>query len=256
MRALPVLLASFALLAAPRAPAETQTLSVAAASDLQFAFDELARTFAARRPDLRLRPSFGSSGNFFAQIQNGAPFDVFLSADVDYARRLHAAGRVEGDVFVYAVGRLALWAPAGSPLDLTRGLASLRDPAARRIALANPRHAPYGRAAVAALRAAGLFEALEARLVYAENVAQAASFVQSGAADVGLIAWSLASAPALAAGRRFELRLSPHEPLLQGGVLLKTSRAPQAGRALRDFLLGPEGRALLARRGFLPPPTP
>ncbi len=256
MRAWLVLLASFALLAAPRAPAESSTLAVAAASDLQFAFDDLARAFRARRPDVTLRPSFGSSGNFFAQIHNGAPFDVFLSADVEYARRLHAAGGVDGDVFVYGVGRLALWTSADSPLDVTRGLASLRDPAAGRIALANPRHAPYGRAAVAALRAAGLFEALEARLVYAENVAQAASFVQSGAADVGLIAWSLALGPALSAGRRSEVPQALHAPLLQGGVLVKGARAPQAARALRDFLLGAEGRALLARWGFLPPPTP
>lgn len=239
------------LLALPLEAGEA-SVSVAAASDLQFAFQDLAAAFRARRPDLRLTASFGSSGNVFAQLQNGAPFDVFLSADVEYARRLHASGLVEGDVFVYAVGRLALWVPAGSPLDLSRGLHALRAPSVRRIALANPRHAPYGRAAEAALRGAGLYEQLQPRLVYGENVAQAASFVQSGAADAGLFAWSLALAPALAEGRRFEIPQRLHPPLEQGGVVLKRARDPQAARALRDFLLGAEGQAVLARWGFLP----
>ncbi len=252
MRRLLVALACVALLAAPRAVAQAPALRVAAASDLKFAFDDVAHAFRARQPAVTLRASFGSSGNFFAQLEQGAPFDVFLSADVDYARRLHAASLADGEVFVYAVGRLALWVPSGSPIDLSKGLDALRAPDVGRIALANPRHAPYGRAAEAALRRAGLYEQLQARLVYGENVAQAASFVQSGAADAGLIAWSLTLAPALAGGRRFEIPQHLHPPLEQGGVLLKQARDPQAARALRDFLLGAEGQAVLARWGFLP----
>lgn len=245
-----------AVLVAPPAAraAGAPVVTVAAAADLKFALDDVVAALRARRPPVELRSSFGSSGSFFAQLNQGAPFDLFLSADVDYARRLHAAGLGDGDVFVYGIGRLSLWVPAGSTLDVSRGLEALRAPAARRIALANPRHAPYGRAAEAALRGAGLWDAVQPRLVFGESVAQAASFVQSGAADAGLIASALALAPAMADGRRFDLPAHLHPPLEQGGLVIKSARDLAAARAVRGFLVSAEGRALLARWGFVAPP--
>ena len=233
-------------------PRPARVVRVAAASDLKFALDDVARALAAAHPDLSLQPTYGSSGNFVAQIQGGAPFDLFLSADVEYTRRLAAEGfTVPGSEFVYGVGHIVLWVPRDSPLDLSRGLAALRDPAVRKVAIANPRHAPYGRAAEAALKHAGLYDAVAPKLVLGENVAQAAQFAQSGAADAGLIALSLALAPALTgAGRHAEIPATSHPTLEQGGVILKHAREPEAAARVRDFLTSPAGRAILKRYGF------
>jgi molybdate transport system substrate-binding protein len=236
-------------------PPPSRTVHVAAASDLKFALDEIVRELQAAEPGLSVQPTYGSSGSFFAQIQGGAPFDVFLSADVEYTRRLTTDGlTVPGSEFVYGVGRIVLWVPRDSALDVGRGLALLRDPAVRKIAIANPRHAPYGRAAVAALEAAGLSLEVTPKLVLGENVAQAAQFVQSGAADAGIIALSLAlGAPMTAAGRYAEIPASSHPPLTQGGVILKSAQEPSAAARFRDFMTGPQGRAILKRHGFASP---
>ena len=148
--------------------------------------------------------AYGSSGNFFAQIGNRAPFDVFLSADVEYPRRLVSAGiGPANSVFTYAVGRLVVWVPAGSPLDPAT---ALRDPRVKHVAIANPQHAPYGRAAQAALRSLGLYQSVEPKLVLGENIAQTLQFVESGAADAGIVALSLALAPPVRArGRYWEI---------------------------------------------------
>lgn len=228
---------------------------MAAAADLKFALEEVAAAYRKAHPDVAISVTYGSSGNFFAQIQNGAPFDVFLSADVDYARRLAQDGLTIGPPFPYATGRLALCVPASSTLPIeTDGLKALIAPSVRKIAIANPRHAPYGRAAEEAMKRAGILDAVRERLVLGENVAQAAQFVQSGAADAGLVALSLALSPAMSSATRCQA-LSPdaHAPLVQGGVILRGARDPDAARTLRDFLLEPEGRAILARFGFAPP---
>lgn len=230
-------------------------LEVAAAADLKFAMDELVAAFRSAHPEIVVRVSYGSSGNFFSQIQNGAPFDMFFSADADYPRRLTRAGLApEADEFAYAVGRIVIWAPAASPVRTEQGAQALTAPEVRRIAIANPRHAPYGRAAEAALRALGVYEAVKGKLVFGENVAQTAQFVQSGSADAGIIALSLALAPELARqGRYHELPLDSYPRLDQAGLVLGRARDPQAARSFRDFVLGPEGRATLKRYGFFSP---
>ncbi len=232
--------------------ASRRRVAVAAASDLQFAMPELAGRFRQARPDLDLRITYGSSGNFFAQIVGGAPFDVLLSADIADVGRLGARGLTRpGSEFVYAVGRLVLWVPGQSPIDLRRGLAALADPSVRRIAIANPRHAPYGRAAEAALRSAGIYDAVRSRLALGENVAQAAQFVQSGAADAGLIARSLAVSPELSrAGRHVEVAPDTYPRIEQGGAVLARTGDPEAARAFAAFLVGPEARTVLERFGF------
>ena len=185
------------MVSAAVAAAQSPPLAVAAASDLQSVLPALAARFE-HDASSRVTLTFGSSGNFFAQIQNGAPFDSVPSADADYPRRLEAAGLTEpGTLQPYAIGRLVLYASTPSGLNLGRGLAVLTDARVRRIAIANPEHAPYGRAAVAALRHERLYDLVRPKLVLGENVSQAAQFVQSGNAEAGLLALSLALAPAL-----------------------------------------------------------
>lgn len=238
------------------APPQKRTLTIAAASDLKFALDELAKDFRAKNPDAELQVTYGSSGNFLAQISNGAPFDVFLSADVAYPRKLAEQGLVhESGVFLYAVGRLVVWVPKGSPLAVeTLGLKALAEPSVRRIAIANPQHAPYGRAAEAALKSQGLYDSVKDRLVLGENIAQTAQFVQSGSADVGLIALALALAPAMKDEGRFsEVPLDAYPRLEQGGAVLQRAKDPALALRFREYLLGAEGKALLKRYGFFLP---
>jgi molybdate transport system substrate-binding protein len=174
-----------------------QEITVAAASDLQFVFQDVAARFE-KETGHRVKLIFGSSGNFFAQIENGAPFDLFFSADIDYPRKLEAAGLSEpGTLYPYAMGKIVLWAPRGSTLNLSLGLKSLLDAKVKKIAIANPQHAPYGRAAVGALRSQGIYQQVSDKLVLGENISQTASFVLSGSADAGIVALSLALGPGM-----------------------------------------------------------
>lgn len=231
----------------------TREIRVAAAADLQFAFGDILQAFEARHPDIRVEVTYGSSGNFFAQLSNGAPFDLFLSADRDYPRKLVEAGLADQDsAFVYAIGHLVLWAPNGSDLDLERlKIGAVADPAVKKLAIANPQHAPYGRAAEAALKKLGALETARDKLVLGDNVAQTAHFVESGAADLGIFSLSLALAPPLRAkGRFWKLPQESHPPLEQAGVILQGSRDRAAAFALQSFLTGVEGRGILERFGF------
>jgi molybdate transport system substrate-binding protein len=230
------------------------TVRVAAASDLRFVLEQAIAGLARLDSRLKVEATYGSSGNLHAQLQQRAPFDLFLSADVEYPRDLVAKGiGSERDLFVYATGRLVVWLPNRSPLPIERDhLRALLS--ARRIAIANPRHAPYGRAAEAALRAAGIWSQMEARLVLGENVAQAAQFVQSGAADAGLVAMSLVVAPAMAsAGRYWEVPAREYPPLVQGGLVLPWATSRDAALRVRDYLLSVEGRRILEGSGLGPP---
>ncbi len=242
------------LLGAMRAPAAD--VSVAAAADLKFALDSVLVDFRKERPDLDVKVTYGSSGNFFSQLSNGAPFDVFLSADAEYPRKLEEAGLVlEGTRFLYAVGRIVLFVPLASPLEIEKsGIKALADPRVRHVAIANPRHAPYGRAAEAALRSLGVYDAVKEKLVLGENVAQTAQFVETGSADAGIIALGLAVAPGLrTTGRFVEIPLSSYPEIEQGGAILRSTKEPEAARALRMFLLGPKAQGTLKRFGFFLP---
>ena len=250
-----LLLFAFAVCAGSAPAAGAQKLTVAAAADLRFALDELGSQFRAAHPAVDLAITYGSSGNFFAQIQNGAPFDVFLSADVDYPRRLIAAGLANKDsLFLYGVGWIVVWVPAASPLDpIALGIHVLEAPSVRHIAIANPQHAPYGRAAEAALRSLGMYDRVAPKLVLGENIGQAFEFVESGAAEAGIVALSLALAPAARShGRYWEVPQDAYPKIEQGGVIL--SRAPAGPAAqFRAFMLSDDARRILKQYGFSVP---
>lgn len=245
-----VLIATLPLQA--RQPARVR---VAAASDLRFALDELTAAFRRSRPDVTVDVTYGASGTFHAQIVQGAPFDLFLSADVDYPRDLVAKGRAEGStLFTYAIGRIVLWTRAGSALDLNRGLDVLRDPRVRRIAIANPLHAPYGRAAEAAMRSARVWDEVQPKLVLGENMTQAAQFVDSGAAEIGIVAHSLAVAPQMRTrGKHSEVPQALYPVMEQAGVVIAGTANRLAADAFRTFVMGAEAQAVLTRFGFVRP---
>lgn len=247
------------LVPAESAHAEARTVTVAAASDLKFAFDEVLVGFKAAHPELTVTVTYGSSGTFSTQLQQGAPFDLFLSADLAYPKELETKGMiVPGSTFQYAAGRLVVWVPNTSALDVTRlGMEALRAPEIGHVAIANPAHAPYGRAAEAALKTYGVYDAVQPKLVLGENIAQTAQFVQTGAADVGLIAFSLAVAPPMAtSGRYWEVPLTAYPTLEQGGCILRSAQDPDAARILAGYLTATEGRTVLKKYGFFLPEKP
>lgn len=232
---------------------QSREIRVAAASDLSLAMHELAPQFE-QQTGCRVNVSYGSSGNFFSQLQNGAPFDLFLSADVLYPKRLEAAGLTQGEIHEYAVGRLVLWTPANASVNP----ASLRwnallDPRVEKIAVANPAHAPYGLAAMAALKRAGIYDRVKTKLVFGENISQAAQFVQSGNAQAGILALSLTLAPSMRGGNRWEIPREFHPPIRQGAVILKSARNAGDARRFLEFLESAAARETLRRFGFSPP---
>ena len=240
---------------ASRPAAGRARLRIAAASDLNAALGDLIPIFTASR-NIDVSVSYGSSGTFYAQLLNRAPFDLFLSADMAYPRQLTAKGLTVSDsAFTYATGRIVLWTPAASPLDVTHaGLEALTSDRVAHIAIANPDHAPYGRAAVAALTHAGIYDRVRSKLVFGENVAQAMQFVSTGAADAGIVALSLALAPASKdAGRWFEIPATDYPAIEQGGAILQWASDVDAARAFRAFLTSEPGRAVLKRYGFAVP---
>ena len=238
--------------------AERRPVRIAAASDLRFALEEVVARLRKVQPGLDVQVTYGSSGTFFAQLVNGAPFDLFMSADTDYPRQLAMRGlTLRGSEFTYAIGRLALWVPVASPLDVEKnGLQVLVDPRVRHVSIANPATAPYGRAAEAAMRQAMVYDRVKPKLVLGENVAQALQFVQSGSAEVGVVALSLAIAPTVNdSGRFWTVPLEMYPRLEQGGLILRSAADADAARAVRAFLIGGEGRSILKRYGFFLPGT-
>ena len=238
--------------AQPRVNAAKRQINVAAAADLSAALQEIATTYE-KRTGIEVKLSFGSSGALTQQIQNGAPFDVFFSADMDYPRQLIAGGQADNDsLYRYAVGELVLWVPKESPLDVEHaGLNVLLDPSVKKISIANPQHAPYGRAAVAALKHFGLYEKVAGELVIGENVSQAAQFVESGNAQAGLVALAHAAAPAMRnKGRYWVLPAEAYPPLHQGVVLIARSLHRQDAAAFLEYIRSAEVAAILKRYGF------
>jgi len=237
-------------------PAPSSHLRIAAAADLQFALADLLKSFESEHPDIQVSVTYGSSGNFFSQLSNKAPFDIFLSADANYPQKLVDQGLAQSSsLFPYATGRIVLWAPKESPLDLkTLGLTALTDPRVKKIAIANPAHAPYGRAAVAAMKSANIYDRVKDRLVLGENISQTAQFVSTGSADLGIIALSLALAPQMSAkGSYFEIPTDSYPPIQQAGVIMNTAADPHAAQLFRDYLTSDPGRSVLARFGFSSP---
>jgi len=231
--------------------ARAQEIRVAAAADLKFAMQDVAAQFE-QQTGTKVDVTYGSSGNFFSQLQNGAPFDLFFSADIDYPRKLEAAGLAEpGTLYEYAIGRIAIWTPADAKVDVASlGWEALLDASVQKIAIAKPEHAPYGRAAVAALQKAGIYDQVKSKLVYGENISQAAQFVQSGNAQAGIVAMSLAVSPGMKDGKRWEIPADMHPPIGQAAILLKNAANKDAARAFLDFVKSESGRATLAKYGF------
>jgi molybdate transport system substrate-binding protein len=234
------------------ASALAQEITVAAAADLSAALPEIVTRYKAQTGrDVKL--TFGSSGNLATQIRNGAPFDVFFSADEDYPEQLGVDGLADAaTLYRYAIGRLVLWVPSDSPVDLTKlGVQALLDPAIKKISIANPQHAPYGRAAEAALRHSGVYDQISSKLVLGENVSQAAQFVESGNAQAGLIALSHALAPSLKdKGRYWLVPLDFYPTLNQAAIVLTHSKQQEAAHKFLDFVRSPEAAALLKSHGF------
>jgi molybdate transport system substrate-binding protein len=234
-----------------RAQESRQPLTVAAAADLVYCLKDLDAAFAKSHPEVDVKVSTGSSGNFCAQIQNGAPFDVFLSADVSFPQTLAKAGLADADsLTIYAIGRIVLWTTKAE-VDVSKGLAIVSAGAVKKFAIANPEHAPYGRAAKAALDHEGLWTAAQPKLVLGENIAQTAQFVQTGAADAGVVALSLVLSPALEkAGHWAEIPTDFYPKLEQAAILTARGAKNPAARAYLDYLRSKEARAIFDRYGF------
>jgi molybdate transport system substrate-binding protein len=252
MRTIPIL---FLLTMILSSAAHPQDITVAAASDLNYALKDLAPRFEKTTGN-KVTLSFGSSGNLYSQIQGGAPYDLFFSADIAYPQKLASAGLIESSSLrTYAIGHLVLWVPNGSSFDPQKlKMDLLLQPSVQRIAIANPEHAPYGRAAMAALEHFGVKDKVAGKLVFGENISQAAQFVQSGNAQVGLIALSLAVSPAMKdSGRYWELPANSYPELQQEVALLASSKHKAAAKAFLEYVLSAEGIAVLEQYGFRVP---
>jgi molybdate transport system substrate-binding protein len=231
--------------------AAAQTITVAAAADLNPAISEIAAAYE-KQSQTHVKLAFGSSGNLLTQIESGAPFDLFFSADQDYAERAIKDGFAEkNSLYVYAIGTLVLWVPIRSKLDLEhQGLSVLLDPSVQNIAIANPEHAPYGRAAVALLRTRGMYDKVASRLVLGDNVSQAAQFVESGNAQIGLIPRSLATS----VGLREKGKYSPLPSTLnQGAVILSRSSQKKEAADFLNYVKSPASATTLTKYGFTIP---
>lgn len=240
------------LLPLPAAMFSQRTLRIAAAADLQPVLPSLIADYEARSHQ-HVEASYQSSATLAAQIENGAPFDLFLSADMSFPRKLIAGGFCDSDKpSPYAQGTLVLWTRKDSRFPHP-SLATLRDPALKRLATANPEHAPYGRAAMASLTHLGLGEALKPRLITAENISQAAQFADSGNADAGLLSLTSALTERLrASGTYFEMPADSYPPIVQGAVVLRKSSHRDAAHRFLEYLLSPPVKAELAQRGLKP----
>ncbi len=228
-----------------------QEITVAAAADLQFAMQDVAARFQ-KETGKTVKLIYGSSGNFFQQIQNGAPFDIFFSANLDYPKKLEAAGLAEpGSYYQYARGKIVIWVPKESKIDLSAGMQVLLDPSVKKIAIANPLHAPYGQAAVAAMQKGNVYEKVKDKFVLGENISQAASFVASGSAEVGILALSLALSPNMKDnGRYAEIPADEYPPIEQACVILSSSKNKEIARQFLSSLKTAATANVLRSYGF------
>ncbi len=236
------------------ASAAARELYIAAAADLAYCLEDLNATFQRMHPDARLKVSIGSSGNFYGQIRNGAPFEVFMSADLLYPSKLVEAGKADRSTLLrYAIGRIALWS-VNPKFDISAGLKSLVQPGIHRVAIANPAHAPYGQAARAALQHEGVWDAVMPKLVMGDNIAQTAQFVQTGNVDAGIVALSLLKSTRLTnAGQYVVIPLDQYPAMEQGAIVTAHGRSNPLAKQYLDFLASPLARAIFDSYGFLLP---
>jgi molybdate transport system substrate-binding protein len=234
------------------ASARAEKITVAAAADLKFAMGEIITEFKKANPTDEIEVIYGSSGKFHTQIQQGAPYDLYFSADIAFPRELAKNGFAASDVTPYAFGRIVLWSES---LDATKmNLESLTDLTITRIAIANPKHAPYGKRAEEALRSSKIWDKVEAKLVYGENIAHTAQFVQTGNAQVGIIALSLAVSPELSnKGGYWLIPDNLHEPLEQGYIITKRAAENVLAKRFADYMGSKEARAVMTKYGFVLP---
>ena len=234
----------------PKKAGGEQEVLVAAAADLKFAMDSLIKVFAADNNGAQIKVVYGSSGNFYQQITNGAPFDLFFSADLSYPQQLQQQNKTLGAVKPYATGQIVLWSRKLDPSK--KGMNSLLDPSVSRIAIANPAHAPYGKRAQESLEYYKLYDKVKDKLVTGENISQTAEFVSSGAADIGIIALSLALSPTMQqqGGRYWLIPAAAHQPLQQGYVLLSHARGNANAQKFADYIGSAKARAVLKYFGL------
>jgi molybdate transport system substrate-binding protein len=250
MKRIKLLSVAFSLMFATTAHAEKITVAVAA--DLKFAMDEIVTSFNKNHPGDEVQVVFGSSGKFHTQIQQGAPYDLFFSADIAFPRELAKQGLAASNVKPYALGRIVLWSADMDAAKMT--LANLADPKITKIAIANPKHAPYGKRAEEALRSAGLWEKVHAKLVFGENISQTAQYVQSGNAQVGIIALSLALNPELSRkGGYYLIPDNMHNPLEQGYIITKWGASKPLAKKFADYLDSKQARGVMTKYGFVLP---
>ncbi|MDH3973480.1 MAG: molybdate ABC transporter substrate-binding protein [Deltaproteobacteria bacterium] len=226
-----------------------KTLNIAAASNLTYVMPEIVKVFEKTHKGIKTKLSLASSGSIYSQIINGAPYDVFLSADELRPSLLYKEGKTIGKPFTYATGKLVLW--TGKKMTLVEGLFVLSSPKVKRVAIANPRHAPYGEAAKKTLIDAGLWEVIQSKLIYGENIGQAAHFVSSGSADVGVIAESMLKSPVMASGTSYLLPEGSYDPITQYGVVIKNKRGNrERAQLFRKYLKSDIAQAIFKDYGY------
>lgn len=235
------------------AAAHAEKITIAAAADLKFALDEVVTAFKKSNPTEEIEVIYGSSGKAHTQIQQGAPYDLYFSADVSYPQELIKGGfSASTEVTPYALGRIVLWSSSRDASKMT--LESLTDPKIAHIAIANPKHAPYGKRAEEALRASGLWEKVEPKLIFGENITQTAQFVQTGNAEVGILALSIAMAPELSSkGAHYLIPDNLHEPLNQGFIIIKRAENNKLAKQFADYMGSKDARVIMTQYGFVLP---
>ncbi|MGI4833968.1 MAG: molybdate ABC transporter substrate-binding protein [Janthinobacterium lividum] len=235
--------------AAQANPARAAPITIAAAADLKYALDSLVTIFHRQHPPAQVTVVYGSSGKFYEQLTHAAPFDLFFSADSNYPRRLQQVGLTDGAPVPYALGRLVLWSRKLDPR--AKGMNTLLDPQVQHVAIANPAHAPYGQKAEEILRHYQLYDQVKPKLVLGESIGQAAQYAATGAADAGLLAYSLALGPELRrAGRFYLIPASAHSPLQQSYVRLKRASGNATATEFTTFMTTPAAQAALKKYGF------
>ena len=231
---------------------ETAAITIAAASDLRYAMDSLVKVFHKEHPEIRVNLIYGSSGKFYSQIVNGAPFDLLFSADMDYPQKLQQQSLTASAIHLYAIGRIVLWS---KKIDVsTKGMNALKEASVNKIAIANPVHAPYGKRAEESLKYYMLYDQVKSKLVLGENISQTAQYATSGAADLGIIALSLALNPQIRSqGKYYLIPEKSHQKLEQAYVVLKRAGKNPAASLFSRFISSSSAKLILTKYGFTLP---